>query len=134
MKDILNNKRLLALIGGAVAVIVILIIVIMVIMGNKDNNENKLSLEDRLINMAGKFYTESQYKDVKNKEDLAAFETIGFNLDLNSLDIVVPIDKETRQLLDERKCDYKNTKVKIYPKKPFGEKDYTIKVELVCKN
>ena len=32
----------------------------------------------------------------------------------------------------KKKCDKKNTRVIIYPQKPYGKTDYKVKIELDC--
>lgn len=132
MKDLLKNKKLMIIIGGAVLIIAIAIISITLIINN-NNKEKVVTLEEKLNEYGSEFYLEHHYIHESNRKILKNYKDTGFNITVTSLNVILPIDEELETLLKEKECNYDETKIIIYPKEPYGEKDYTIKVDLACK-
>lgn len=135
MKDLLKNKRFLILLGVIGVAIIALVVILVITIGNKNEKEEKNVLENNLKDLAAKFYVEQYYSQVKSEnelKDLESFKDNGLNVTITGLKVVLPLGEETESLLEERKCNYDTSKIMIYPKEPYGEKDYTIKVELAC--
>lgn len=137
MKEMLKNKKNLLVIGGiAVAIIVVLVLVFTVFGGNKEKEMSQETLENKLEKLGARFYEENYYAGVKAEgktEMLANFVDSGIKVDITSIGLLVKIDEDVKNQLDKDECNYDETKVIIYPKQPFGAKDYTIKLELSCK-
>lgn len=134
MKDILKKRSLIVVF----IIILVLIIAISLVFGftnhNRPSNEdNKTeSLNTILTNLGKKFYEENYYSRLDNKDKLADFQESGLNVSITNLEVILPLDEEIKRSLDDRKCNLDNTKIVIYPREPYGIKDYNIKVELVC--
>ncbi len=104
----------------------------------------RMSLEDRLnknlIELGEEFYSDYYYGDISiNKTSdevskfLSKFETTGISVNLDTLS---KYDNERRKSkvskFEKGNCDTLNTKVIIYPKSPYGKRDYSITAELHC--
>ena len=101
---------------------------------------SKKALETKLENMGKIFYAdyyknqEKVRKDVK--EFVKGFEKSGIQIDLDNLS---KMDKKYKEIVDtlvnpstNKKCDGKKSYIKIIPKKPYGESDYDIEINLEC--
>ena len=83
-----------------------------------------------------------QYKQIGDTKDakaefLAKFKDIGIKVNLDNLirhntEESDELKKEFVNSKTNEACDTNNTKVVIYPKDPYGEKDYKIEVILEC--
>lgn len=131
MENLLKDKKKLGIIAGALGVLIIILVVVLA-MSNGNKTENKVSLEDNLTKLANQFYEEHYYTGLQDKSTLSSLKESGLNISVTHLDVIVPIDDETKNMLDDRKCNYDNTKVYIYPEESYGAKDYKVKVELAC--
>lgn len=114
------------------AVVVATIIIVAIIFATSGKKEKKESLQETLNKLGSSFYENYYYAGMEDKQILANYTDSGVNIDMNSLNVLVPIDEHTKSLLDKNKCDYQNTKLVFYPNSPYGSTDYTIKVELAC--
>lgn len=113
-----------------IALLLILIGGISIILLNKKSKTN--TLEDVLIKYGSNFYENNYYANMKDKSVLANFTDSGLNISVKAAKVVLPLDKDTEELLDKNKCNYENTKLSFYPISPYNSTDYKIKVELAC--
>ena len=148
MKDLLKNKKNIFVLIGIVAIIVIMILLVVFNpfeskKNNNTSNDNKETkdivinstddLKDVLDTIGGKYYEEYYYTLFENKEkDLAPFADFGINLALSSLKVAIEFDKNVEDAITKFECDVEHTKVFIYPKAPYGEKDYKVDTVLEC--
>lgn len=130
MKNI--DKKKIIIIGSIVAILISCIILILLKNNSSSKSSSKSSLEDLLITLGSDFYENHYYPGIQNKELLNDYKESGVNIDINSLNVIIPLPEETKKILNKNKCDYQNTKLIIYPNTPFGSTDYKIKVELSC--
>lgn len=134
MEKLLKDKKVL-IIGGVVVLVIVVLLVVFsfgATKGTSSKNQNKESLDTVLTDLGKKFYEEHYYNSLDDKTKLANFQESGLNISLTNLDVIMPITDEVKTKLNAKKCDMDKTKVLIYPKNPYGAKDYTIKVELTC--
>lgn len=131
MKEILKDKNKLTI--GLVIIGVIIIGLIIFLLTRSGNKEPKKTLDESLNELGVAFYEEEYHPGVQNKNDLANFTTNGISIDLISLEVLLPIPNDVKEQLNDKDCDFEKTKIKVYPKQPFGVKDYSLKVELACK-
>lgn len=134
----MNKKRNIIILLG---VIIVVGLIIILNIDFKDNNstENGWSnpvkiektIDDLLIEKGNKFY-ENYYNGINNPNSLSSFSEVGINVSLEQIDMVVTLDDNIKQLLNNKMCDYKKSKLVFYPEVPFGIKNYKIKVELNC--
>lgn len=138
-KDLGKNKKNLLLIGGGVLIVVIAVVVGVVVFAS---GNNKKSLEKSLMEMGRDFY-ENFYYDATGKTDkekvdfVKKFEKIGVKIDLDNLGRYNSSKNKDKvaefiNTSTKKECDKNETRAIIYPKSPYGKKDYEIKVELSC--
>ncbi len=129
-KEIKINKKFVFIIVSVVVIIGLLIIV-----------SKKPRLESNFKSLGSDFYTEYYYKTISKsktekevKNFLSDFKEIGIVASLRSIDTYNQKghEKEIKKLKNA-KCDFDKSTVTIYPKKPYGKKDFTVKVKLSCK-
>jgi len=102
------------------------------------------SNEELAIRAGGIYYETGFYRteasnrtESELKEYLAGFSESGFIINLENLlifnngELSEYIDRIVNKRTNEP-CNVKTTLVSIFPKEPFGETDYTIKVTLDC--
>lgn len=131
------NKKTLAIL---VALLIVVILVVLLVVFGKKSNEKEL--ESSLNKMGSSFYENFYYEQIGSSADdrtslLSKFSTIGIKIDLENLgrynDGEFKKDiKEFKNSLTGEKCNQTKTKVIIYPKSPYGKKDYKIETELSC--
>ena len=135
MKDkILKNKKNLFIIGGVILLAIILIIVLFFFVFNKEKEMSVETLEDKLEKVGIDFYENYYYPNLtdEQKEALVNFKENGLRIDITNLEVLVTIEEDVKNQLEKDQCDFDQTKIAIYPKEPYGQKDYTIKLELSC--
>lgn len=123
-----NKKRFIFIVS-----IIIGVVILIVFIGDFLKNSNdKRKLELALKNIGEHIYQESYYPAIK--ENISDFSDKGLKLDLYELFEAIKMNsndyfynKKTREL-----CDINNTYVIIYPKQPYGKKDYKINTVLAC--
>jgi len=130
-----KDKRVLAIIGGVIVVTIIICILIFVF------GSNKSALNKELEQIGRNFYENYYYDqagntDSEKKAFLTSFVSAGIKVDLENLARASENKEEIiNKFVNDKtgeKCNGNNTKVIIYPKDPFGQKDYTIDVTLDC--
>ena len=100
------------------------------------------SLNNSLKKMGEEFYTEYYYPEIsKDKSSaevttiLEKFKDIGIKIDLDNLSRYNDgaNEEEIAKFKNNGKaCNNKTTRAIIYPKSPYGKKDYKVEVELDC--
>ena len=126
-----NGKRVLAIIGIVFLVLVIGIILFLSL-------SKGMRQELRVKNIAGSFY-KYYYEDNTDKKDkdkikvfLSNYASSGLRVKLGDMETFIDTHKvENYNIL--KNCDKDKTSVIIYPKAPYGKKDYTVKVKMSCK-
>lgn len=139
MKKILKNKFLL--VGIIILVALLILVPILFLKGDKEVNQSQ-KLSSSLKELGISFYEDFYYKqigqtDEEKKEFLEKYKDIGIKVSLDSLS---RHNKEkTDEILSEfvnektqEECDRTNSMVVIYPREPYGKKDYSIDAVLVC--
>lgn len=131
-------------IGVICVVLALIIAIVLLIIFNPFLNENekiKKQLEARLEEL-GRDYYENYFYDQFGKDEQSKKEFVkgyaqhGIKIDLENL--ARRYTKESSNIIAEFKnasgeaCDTKNSKVSIYPKEPYTNKDYEIEVSLEC--
>lgn len=119
------------LIIGGVILLVVFVIIAFILLGRGE--DKRTVLENKMNDIAAKFYEEKYYPIFSDKQRLADYKNTGINVNIDSINVLVPVDDELKNLLDEYECHFSNSFVRIYPKAPYGKKDYNLKVELACK-
>ncbi len=155
--SLIKNHKKIAIGTGAVLVVAI---VALVLVPTFSLNKAEKTMKNRLNDIGVTFYEDFYFKSAgngdegKRKEFLGRFSDIGIKVSLeNLLRYYVTTDKykeldianadanvtERVEALKKAwfedknyNCDVDNTKVIIYPKDPFGEKDYKIELVNVC--
>lgn len=133
----MKNKKIIYIIIG---VIVVLLIGFFLLLSNQkkketSNDNPKENKEDLLERIGKNFYEDYYHPEVLTVAGESLMNNLaqtGISISVSAIDVITPINKETKEYLDTKKCDYENTKIFIYPKEPFGISDYTIKVDLAC--
>lgn len=149
-------KKVIAAVAGVIVVILLVVVIVLCVNKNKDENRMTTKLNDLGVT----FYEDFYYKSAGSGDEdarktfLARFTDIGIKVSLdNLLRYYVTTDayKELDEALkdgevaekvqdlekkwfktDKYECDASETKVKIFPKDPYGEKDYKIEVVTKC--
>lgn len=130
----MTKKRIIIICAIVLVVLVSGVIIFFV------TRPSKKTLEAKLENVGKLFYTDyykNQEKVQKDVIDFAkGFEKSGIQIDLENLS---KMDTKYKEIIDtlvnpstNKKCDSKKSYIKIIPKKPYGESDYDIKVNLEC--
>jgi len=135
MKDILNNKKNLLIIGGIALAVILIVVLVIVLSGGKNKEMSPETLENKLEKMGVKFYEKHYYPGVKEEGQigkLANFVDGGINVTITNMELIVALDDDVKQQLEKDKCDFDKTRIIYYPKQPFGLKDYTMELELSC--
>ena len=126
-----NKSKIILLI-----VFIIISIVLMIGSSFLDNKNKEEELNYRLESLGIVYYEQLYYDSIEGekKEYLDMMKDVGININLSSLILNVYnedpgffINNETNE-----KCDYEKSYVVIYPKKPYGKKDYEIDYKLEC--
>ncbi len=132
-----DNSKLL-IIGGVLVFLIIAFFIILLI----SNKDNKKGLEKSLRKMGEDFYENLYYDQIKSTSKkktslLSKFTEVGIKIDLENLERYEngKFSKEIKKFKNNKTgnmCNKVNTKVIIYPKAPYGKKDYKIVTELDC--
>lgn len=131
-----NSGMIFIICGIVLLVLVIIIGIFMFIGGSKEDKLNK-SLEK----MGKDFYENYYYDQVGSTDEeratfVSEYETIGIKINLENLSRQNDTNKKLAEEFvndkTNKKCDTSNTKVTIYPQKPYGKTDYKIETILDC--
>lgn len=97
----------------------------------------KKQLENLMEHVGKTYYEQVFYHDFNDKDNdyaiLKSFEKDGITIDLDTA--MYNIGYETDKFVNHKtnqQCDLKNSYIYIYPKSPYGMKDYKIDVNLSC--
>ena len=141
MKKIKLNKKQYYIIGGVALLVIILIVSLLIIFGNKPKNESQ-KLSNELNQLGVSFYEDFYYNqigktDEEKKAFLEKYTDIGIKVSLDNLarskkDESEEILKKFVNSKTKTECDNTNSMVTIYPREPYGKKDYRIDANLVC--
>lgn len=132
MKDILKDRKKLALLIGSIILLFAVIIVLVIVINNNNSKKTTETLEEGLKKIGIEFYEKKYYPTFEDKKQLANFKDTGLSISVNNLNVTLPIHDELKGKLNKKKCDLNNTKIMIFPKESYGADDYSIKVELDC--
>lgn len=137
----MNRRKVL--IKELVIIFILLLIIaalIYFLLGKKVYSSSEM--DDHLRDMAETFYTEYYYDDISNGRDseevkkyLNGFKDMGLKVDLETLS---SYDSETNDpiianfIKNGIECNKTETKAIIYPKEPYGKKDFEIETIIVC--
>lgn len=136
-----KKKKMIQICAIALGLIIVLGVILFLTRGSRLSQEEKLNRS--LTKMGEEFYTEFYYTEIsKNKSDkevsefLSKFQDIGIKVNLDNLSRYNDgaNEDEIANFKNEKgtACNTTNTRAVIYPKSPYGKKDYTVKVELDC--
>lgn len=139
IEELKKDKKKSMILGvGMVVVIAIIIIAIVLLTSNSKEQTLKKYMEE----MGVSFYEDLYYEQIgKNDEERAKFlknyTDLGIKINLDGLSRYKT--EENKEKLEafvnpktNEECNKQNSKVVIYPKDPFGKKDYRIEVILEC--
>ena len=126
-----NGKKVFAIIGIVVLVLIIGIIIFLSL-------SKGMRQELRIKNLASSFYT-YYYEENSDKKDedkikvfLSNYASSGLTIKLGDMETYIDTHKvENYSIL--KNCDKDKTKITIYPKSPYGKKDYDVKIKMSCK-
>lgn len=132
----MDKKKKAVIIG----VVVLVLVLGFIIIRSVSSSANKLS--NGMEKLGRSFYEDYYYPSQKKQQKdiakyMAKFEKNGIKINLDNVIKISSLDqdliKKIKDLAKKEKCDFNNTKIDINPKKPYGNKDYTISVDLDCK-
>lgn len=140
MKKLKLNKKIIIIVSGIIVSITLLALILFLVLGKKENESLKLSssLKELGIDFYENFYYNQVGKtDKERKEFLEKYKDIGIKISLDNLsrykkDDMDSILKQFVNSKTEEECDRNNSMVVIYPKDPYGKKNYAIDAILVC--
>lgn len=123
------------------AIIIVLVVAFIIFKPGKQTLKEELTQE--LKTMGEEFYTDFYYVEIsKNKtsdevtEFLSKFSDVGVKVNLDNLSRYdSEKNKEKIKKFKNEKnesCNQSTSQAIIYPKSPYGKKDYKVKVELDC--
>lgn len=140
MKKIKINKKVVIMIISII-ILVIFASIILFFTLNKSEDES-LKLSSSLKNLGIDFYENFYYKQIgktdnERKEFLEKYKDIGIKVSLDNLSRYKKDDMDDilKQFINDKtkeECNRNSSMVIIYPKDPYGQKDYTIDAILVC--
>lgn len=119
-----------------IILIVIFVLVVLILFLSK-----KPRLESDFKHLGKDFYSGYYYKQISKsktekevKSFLDDFKEIGIKVSLANIETYNGKGNEKIiKKLKSAKCDENKSVVTIYPKKPYGKNDFTVKVKLSCK-
>lgn len=140
MKKIKINKKVVIMIISII-ILVIFASIILFFTLNKSEDES-LKLSSSLKDLGIDFYENFYYKQIgktdnERKEFLEKYKDIGIKISLDNLSRYKKDDMDDilKQFVNDKtkeECDRNSSMVIIYPKDPYGQKDYTVDAILAC--
>lgn len=140
MKKIKINKKVVIMIISII-ILVIFASIILFFTLNKSEDES-LKLSSSLKDLGIDFYENFYYKQIgktdnERKKFLEKYKDIGIKVSLDNLSRYKKDDMDDilKQFVNDKtkeECDRNSSMVIIYPKDPYGQKDYTVDAILVC--
>lgn len=144
MKTVVKDKKklirgLIIIFGSIILVASIVTIIIKCATGTKSES----GLKKELTKIGKDFYENFYYDEIgstekERKEFVKQFEEIGIKVSLNTLSKYKGEDKMNEVLnifinpKTKKPCNINDTKVIIYPEKPYNKTSYNIKSEISC--
>ena len=139
IKNFFSNKKNTVIVLSCVGVLVLIAGIIGITYSLSNNDEKKLTSE---LEMIGRhFYEDFYYTQIGSDESertsfLSKYSAIGIKVDLENLARTLDNkDEELAKFVNSKtkeQCNTTNSKVTIYPKDPYGQKDYEIQVVIDC--
>lgn len=134
-----KNKKWLIIIISAIIIIGVIVTVLLTT-GNNNSQEKELTV--KMEEMGKDFYENFYYDKIGSTDEeratfLAKYETLGIKIDLDNLSRYANADSDEviKEFVNEKtkeECDKTNTRVIIYPKRPYSKDSYDLVVELEC--
>lgn len=126
-----KKKSLLCMIGGIVLIIALIVVGCFMFL-KKGGQE--ASLSKSLESMGKDFYENFYYTQVGSTDEeranfLSKYETIGIKINLDNLS---RYDNNKNSDKINKACDRTNTRVIVYPQKPYNQTSYKIETQLDC--
>lgn len=125
----------------SIIILVIFASIILFFTLNKSEDES-LKLSSSLKDLGIDFYENFYYKQIgktdnERKKFLEKYKDIGIKVSLDNLSRYKKDDMDDilKQFVNDKtkeECDRNSSMVIIYPKDPYGQKDYTVDAILVC--
>lgn len=133
MKKLHITKKNSIIIG--IIVFISIIVLLFAFLLKKNKNINQLSLEKELTKIGANYYEKQFYPGLpeEDKTKLEFYEEDGISIHITALDNTIRLPEKIEKSLQLKNCDKTKTKIIIYPKAPYGIKDYEIKTKLSCK-
>lgn len=137
-----TDENNLGKIISLIAVLVIIVVVVILSLNGTIVFDKEGRLNNAITSTGKNFYTEFYYDKIskgKSKKEVSSslerFKTIGIKVNINSLKkYSYENNKRNIDILEKYGCDSNESKVIIYPKAPYGKKDFTIKSDIKCKS
>ncbi|MCI8567887.1 MAG: hypothetical protein HFG48_01050 [Bacilli bacterium] len=125
-----NTKRLVKIFIIGLVVLIISFLLITVKRNIFDINTEK-KIVRKIEKLTGQYYTETLH-DAFTLKELEKRSSSGIEIDLYALLYKLKYKKFSDFYLDNgnKKCNLTKTIITLYPKSPYGVKDYTIDVKL----
>lgn len=140
MKEFFNNKKNIFYL--VILVILIIIFCVLLYLRNNNSTNQKDEIKKYLETTVKDYYEEKYYDQVSSytgdiEQFLKNFEDNGLTFSINTLinnNIINQSEAEEKLVNKEtkEKCDYEETKVILYPKKPYKKDSYKLKTILDC--
>lgn len=146
--ELIKKHKLIIIV--IVSVIIWLILLISFYINHRIISKQKEELETSLTKISKDYYEKFYYDEVKrlsmttNEDDkspektstylISQFKDVGVKISLTSLNVYEngKYKSEIAKFTKEN-CNKDKTVAIIYPQKPFGKKDYRVKIRLDCK-
>lgn len=125
-----NTKRLIKIFVVGVIILIISFVLITIKRNVFDVNTEK-KITRKIEKLTGEYYS-NQLHDSFTLKELEKRSSTGIEVDLYGLLYKLEYKKFSDFYLDDgnKKCNLTKTIIMIYPKSPYGVKDYTIDVKL----
>lgn len=125
-----NTKRLIKIFVVGVIILIISFVLITIKRNVFDVNTEK-KITRKIEKLTGEYYS-NQLHDLFTLKELEKRSSTGIEVDLYGLLYKLEYKKFSDFYLDDgnKKCNLTKTIIMIYPKSPYGVKDYTIDVKL----
>ena len=139
--DFKLNKKKIFIIGGVVLALILLIVGLVILVPKFTYNQEK-ELTKELKDLGKSFYEDYYYNglaktDEEKIEFVSRYKDLGIKVSLsNAARVKVNETDEILKKFVNKKtgedCDADSSMITIFPKEPYGVKDYSINVNLVC--
>jgi len=143
LNKIKENKKVVIIASVALLLVIAGTITLFAVSNaKKTKTDQKADLTEILKSLGTDFYEDFYYLNIGSSDEeratkLERYNSIGIKVDLDNLSrynsekVKDKIAKFKNEETGED-CDKTNTKVIIYPKSPYGKKDYEIETKIVC--